>query len=142
MLSSEGTSISQADLILELSIKTSRPKISLFVQLFRFRILHTTPIVSYQTVTVFHSYHTQIDLFLRRRFNLRLISSTFQPIFRNRITPLEEATFSPLSGAGNKFHYDSKFLPLDGRPDLNEVASFNAEILQLEMPLTCYIFNN
>jgi hypothetical protein len=88
MLPWERTTISQADLILEFSIKTSRPKISLFVQLFRFQILHTTPIVSYQIVTDFHSYHTQIDLFLRRRFNPRLSSPTFQPIFRNRITAL------------------------------------------------------
>ena len=119
MLPLARTTISQADLILELSIKTSRPKISLFVQLFRFQILHTTPIVSYQIVTDFHSYHTQIYVLLRRRSNRRLISSTFQPIFRNRITPVEEAAFSPLSGAGNKFPNDSKFLALDGIPDLN-----------------------
>ena len=54
----------------------------------------------------------------------------------------QEAAFSPLSGAGNKFPNDSKFLPLDDRPDLNDEASFNAEILHLEMPLTCCIFNN
>ena len=142
MLPSKITTISQPDLMLELSMKTSRPKISLFVQLFRFQILHTTPIVSYHVVTDIYSYHTQIDLFLRRRFNRRLISSTLQPIFRNRITPLEEAAFSPLSGASNKFPNDSKFLALDGRPDLNSVASFDAEILHLEMPLTCYIFKN
>ena len=51
-------------------------------------------------------------------------------------------TNNALSGAGNKFPNDTKFLPVDGRPDLNEVASFNAEILHLEMLLTCYIFNN
>jgi hypothetical protein len=83
-----------------------------------------------------------MDLFLCCRFNPRLISSSFQPIFRNRIAALEEAVFSPLSGAGSIFLYDSKFHPHDGRSELNEVASFNAEILHLEMPLTCYIFNN
>ena len=37
-------------------------------------------------------------------------------------------TNNALSGAGNKFPNDSKFLPVDGRPDLNEVASLKAEI--------------
>jgi hypothetical protein len=134
MLPSERRGISLTDLKLELSIKTSRPEISLFVQLFRLQILRTTPITSYQTVTNFHSYHTQIDLFLCSRFNPRLISSSFQPIFRNRIAALEEAAFSPLSGEGNMFLYDSKFHLHDGRSELNEVA------LHLEMHLTCYFF--
>jgi hypothetical protein len=142
MLPFERRGISRTDLILELSIKTSRPEISLFVQLYRLQILHTTPIIFYQIVTVFHPYNTQTDLFHCSRFNPRLISSSFQPIFRNRIAALEEAAFSPLSGAGNMFLYDSQFYLHDGRSELNEVASFNAEILHLEMPLTCYIFNN
>ena len=89
--------------------KTSTPEFSLFVQLFRFQILHTTAMISFQMVTDFHSYHTQVDLFLCSRLDPRLISSTFQPIFRNRISPLEEGAFSSLSGAGNKFPDDSKF---------------------------------
>jgi hypothetical protein len=87
-----------------------------FCSTFRFLILRTTPIISYLIVTDFHSRYTQIDLFLCRRLNPRLISSTSQPLFRNRIAPLEEAAFSSLSGAGNMFPYDSKFAALDGRP--------------------------
>ena len=40
------------------------------------------------------------------------------------------------------FLYSSKFHPHDGKSELNEIASFNAEILHLEMPSTFYIFNN
>ena len=75
--------ISSAQLETELSITTSRPKISPTVGLFRYHIIQVALIICYQCAIDSHAYRTQIELFLEQPSNRSLTLLTFELIYHD-----------------------------------------------------------